>query len=519
MPEENDPYQRAGLVLILAAMLFLILAFLGAAQTVTPALIVSSLGLFLTGILLLTFTRGPTPDPAVFSLLDVQHQANTATLLFRAGCRDPPVFIPYRELDGRVGQFHALPSGSPLCREAGAPPASHGGRTGILLPPACLPLMRELETRFHLRVPADPGRIPQMIEEVAGEILEIAARAVTTVEPEELRVDLLGFTLYPGCRAARAGPQDACLLSPCTICSLFACLAVRTTGRECQIVSLDLDDRQESVHLVISFNPRIRETPVVAAPVTSVSRVPEEAVIPVPVSPVIPAPIPSVVQAMVEPVAPVPGEPEAPVVMDHAVPIPDTVSPEMPGKPEVLPWWNGHPGFRRLRYLRGDEVVSPVPAEVGSPVPVDVASPVPADAVPPVPADTVPPVPADAVPAAPSDGISTIPAGAVIPKGSEKGSLSMADLVARALKDLVSPPPAEPAAMGEAAPLPPQEPISPSPMAWEPVSGVTPDSIAPLPHEPEPMDDKERESPMREEPEVPAWWSRHPGARRLRYLR
>jgi len=183
----------------------------------------------------------------------------------------------------------------------------------------------------------------------------------------------------------------------------------------------------------------------------------------------------------------------------------------MPRKPEVPPWWSGHPGTRRLRYLRGDEVVSPVPAEVGSPVPVDVASPVPADAV--------PPVPADAVPAAPSDGISTIPAGAVIPKGSEKGSLSMADLVARALKDLVSPPPAEPAAMGEAAPLPPQEPISPSPMPWEPVSGVTPDSIAPIPHEPEPMDDKERESPMRGEPEVPAWWSGHPGARRLRYLR
>jgi hypothetical protein len=503
MSEASDPYQKAGLVLILAAMLFLILAFLGAGQTIAPLLIVSSLGLFLTGILLLTFTRGQTPDPAVFSFLDVQHQANTATLLFRAGCRDPPVFIPYGELEGRVGQFHALPSGSPLCREAGAPPASHGGRTGILLPPACLPLMGELETRFHLRVPADPGRIPQLIEEVAGEILEIAARVVTAVEPGEIRVDLLGFALYPGCRAAKASPQDACLLSPCTICSLIACLAVRATGRDCQIVSMDRDDRQESVHLVISFNPRIREPPAEAAPVTSVSRVPKEAMIPVPVSPVTPAPGIPVVQAMVAAVSPVPGEPEAPGVMGQAVPFPDTLSPEMPGKPEVPPWWSGHPGTRRLRYLRGDEVIFPVPAEKLSPVPVDVVSPVPAEAVPPVPAG----------------GISTILTEAVIPEGSEEGSLSMADLVARVVKDLVPPPQVEPAAMGESVPRPLQEAITPSPMPREPVSGVIPDSISPLPHELEPMDEKEPDSPLREEPEVPAWWSGHPGTRRLRYLR
>ncbi|MDD1658097.1 MAG: hypothetical protein LUQ41_06540 [Methanomicrobiales archaeon] len=395
--EENDPYQRAGLVLILAAMLFLILAFLGAGGPVAPALIVSSLGLFLTGILLLTFSRGQTPDPAVLSLLAVQHQLNTATLLSRAGCRDPPLFIPFAELDGRVAQFHALPPEAPPCPDTGAASASHRGAPGILLPPACLPLLRELEARFHLRIPADPGRIPQVIREVAEEILEIAARVGAAVEGEEVRVDLLGFTLYPGCRAAREASPDACLQNPCTICSLLACVAVRATGRECRIVSVDLDDRSESVHLVISFRAPVREKPAVPAPVVSISPVPAEPVFHVPVEPVSLIPEELVVRAMEEPATPIPEEPvspsmedlvkrameglvspsveepDSPVPKEPVIPMAEELTAPVPAEPvtpmaeepvreqpvipvpevsEVPVWWSRHPGSRRLRYLR-----------------------------------------------------------------------------------------------------------------------------------------------------------------------
>jgi hypothetical protein len=340
---ENDPYKRAGLGIILGAMLFLILAlaFLGASQPIAPALIVSSLGLSLTGILLLTFYRVQTPDPALISLLDVQHQFNTATLLSRAGCRDPPLFIPFAEIDGRVAQFHALLPLSPPRQTTGSAPASHHGRPGILLPPACLPLLKELETRFRLRIPPDPGRIPQVIREVAEEILEIAARVVATVEPEEVRVDLLRFSLYPSCRAARAASPDACLLSPCPICSLLACLTVRATGREGRIISIDLDDRSESVTLLFSFHPPVGEEPTIAAPVGSVSPIPAEPASPVPAEPVIPM--------AEEPTIPVPEEPVTPMAKEpvrEQPAIPVTEDSDAPA------WWSRHPGSRRLRYLR-----------------------------------------------------------------------------------------------------------------------------------------------------------------------
>ncbi len=384
-PEENDPYQKGGLALLLAAMFFLILAFLGAGGATQPALIISSLGLFLTGILLLTFSRGSSPDPSVSSLLSIQHQLNTATLLSRAGCRDPPLYIPTPELEGGVGQFHALPPESPPCQIAGAAPASHRRRPGILLPPASLPLLKELEAGFHLRIPADPGRLPQVIREVAEETLELAARVLTAVEPEEVRVDLLRFTLYPGCRAARAVSPDACLQNPCTICSLIACIVVRATGRECRIASLALDDRSESVHLTISFSPPVREKPTAPVPAESVPPVPAEAVFPGPVEPVSLTHEEQAAPAMGKPITSFPGElvtavseepvppgtdgaisrvqeerepmiPEervAPAMDEPATPLSkEPAAPEMTGEPEIPVWWSRHPGSRRLRYLR-----------------------------------------------------------------------------------------------------------------------------------------------------------------------
>ncbi|MDD1655716.1 MAG: hypothetical protein LUO91_08470 [Methanomicrobiales archaeon] len=477
MPEENDPYQRAGLVLILGAMLFLILAFLGIGQTIASLLIVSSLGLFLTGVLMLTFTRGLTPDPAVFSFLDVQHQANTATLLSRAGCRDPPVFIRYGELDGGVGQFHALPQGSPLSREAGAPPASHWGRTGIILPPASLPLFRELESRFHLRVPADPGRIPQIIEEVAGEILEVADRVVTTAGADEIRVDLYGFALYPGCRAAKAGGEDVCLLSPCTVCSLLASLVVRAAGRECQVVAVDLDDRQESVHLVISFHPRLRETPAMADAVVQESLGTAEPASSVPVAPDLPAP------ALI---TPFPGEPGTPV---HVAPVhagsgeePSRVMREIgpvsagepagvsavpaPGVEPEVPWWSRHPGSRRLRYLRKEDSVLLLPREPVRSLPGE------------------PPVPVTEHTASP---VAAEPVTPEIPQ------LSMEELVARAIRDLRTV-----AAAG------PDVPAVARPKSLSAMDPVISSSEYPVPRKPEPVTREEAISPGLKESEPPA---------------
>ncbi|MDD1660477.1 MAG: hypothetical protein LUQ62_04645 [Methanomicrobiales archaeon] len=405
--EENDPYERSGLVLLLAAMLFLILAFLGGNEPIAPALIVASLGLFLTGILLLTFSRSLSPDPVVASLLPVQHQLNTASLLSRSGCRDPALFIPAPEQAGKVMQFHTLSpdAAGPPRSEAGL--ARHNREPGILLPPACLPLLKELEGRFHLRIPTDPGRLPQVIREVAEETLEIAARVVATGGTEEIRVDLLQFTLYPGCRAARETSPDVCLRNPCTICSLLACLVVRATGKECRIASVDLDDRSESVYLVISFRPLVPEEPAVQVSEEPVPPVPAEPVFSGPVEPVSLAPEEQAASAMDEPITPFPEElvppvPEEPVPagMDGAVsqvqeepepmvpeeqvasameepatPIPkEPVSPVMMGEPEVPVWWSRHPGSRRLRYLP-EEPAAPVPAAPAAPVAEEPATP------------------------------------------------------------------------------------------------------------------------------------------------
>jgi hypothetical protein len=556
--EQSDPYQRAGPVLLLAAMLFLILAFLGGSQPIAPALIVSSLGLFLTGVLLLTFSRGETPDPVVASLLPVQHQINTATLLSRSGCRDPPLFIPFPELDGRVAQFHALPPGSPPCQGTEAAPASHHGRPGILLPPACLPLLKELETRFHLRIPSDPERIAQVIREVTEEILEVAARVVATVEGEEVRVDLLHFSLYPGCREARAASPDACLLSPCTICSLLACLTVRATGREGRIVSMDLDDRSESVHLVFSFRPPVREEPAVASPVVSVSPVPTGPVFPLPVGPVYPVPGGVVAPAVSTPVTPsaetpvtpVPEEPvsvvpdgqEAPAMEAPATPTPVLLVTPVPEEPV--------PSDMEVEKSQVQEEPEPlVPGEGGASATGEPATPIAGEAVSPAMVgepevtvwwsshpgsrrlrylrkeDSVIPVlqrPGISVPEEerirvrgkpetlePEPQVSPAPEEPGTPEDAERGYLSMEELVARATKDLVSAADAVPegSVRGEPVSLPLKGPAIPSPedlkTAYLQKTAPTiqeEEGLSPGPEEPVPRAPVDREDPAAREP-------------------
>jgi len=414
---QTDHYQTAGLVLLLAAMLFLTLAFLGRGGSLSPVLIVSAMGLFLTGILILTFSRGESPDATVAGLLPVQHQLNTASLLSRAGCRDAALFIPAPEREGTVGQFHALPPWTPGVPDAGAGSYQHQGRPGILLPPAALPLLKDLENRFRLRVPDGADAIGQVMQEVGEDCLGIASGVSAVVDAEEIRVDLVRFALYPACRYVRGISPDACLLNPCTVCSLLACLAVRSTGRECRIASVTLDDRTESVHLVLTFAPPVPAEPAVAV-VEPVSSVPEEPAV-----------------AVVEEPAPVvAAEPVTMVSAEPAISIPE--------EPENPVWWSRHPGSQRLRYLRMDESVIPIPKERVLSVPEERAVPV---------AEPAAPTPVEA-PVAVAEPVMTLP-------------VESTGVVAEPVVPV------------------PEEPVAPT---VEPAAPVPEESAVPVPEEPAP---------------------------------
>ena len=444
---QTDHYQTAGLVLLLAAMLFLTLAFLGRGGSLSPVLIVSAMGLFLTGILILTFSRGESPDATVAGLLPVQHQLNTASLLSRAGCRDAALFIPAPEREGTVGQFHALPPWTPGVPDAGAGSYQHQGRPGILLPPAALPLLKDLENRFRLRVPDGADAIGQVMQEVGEDCLGIASGVSAVVDAEEIRVDLVRFALYPACRYVRGISPDACLLNPCTVCSLLACLAVRSTGRECRIASVTLDDRTESVHLVLTFAPPVPAEPAVAVvePVTPINEEPSVAV----VEPVSSVPEEPAVAVVEEPAPVVAAEPVTMIPAEPAISIPE--------EPENPVWWSRHPGSQRFRYLRMDESVIPIPKERVLSVPEERAVPV---------AEPAAPTPVEA-PVAVAEPVMTLP-------------VESTGVVA----EPVVPVPEEPVAPTVEPAAPVQK--EPAVTAVEPAAPVPEESAVPVPEEPAP---------------------------------
>jgi len=254
-----NPYYRAALILIGAAIVLVLVAVITDRRDLTSAaLVIAGLACLITGIFLCTLS-GPEPlDTRFISLFAVQGSVNLCRICADLGIAGNAVFLPQSpERNGRIMQFIPVSSynGDDTTVRGDSfviPP----GPSGLLVEPTACPLMRELREQNHLVVPDGPAVLPDLLREVGVDLLEVADRLTVDIDTTMVTVRIEGFRLITGCRAIQQESPKCCLVSPCPVCSLVACLLVEGTGSVIQMERCSPDNKGMAITLVFSFVPR-----------------------------------------------------------------------------------------------------------------------------------------------------------------------------------------------------------------------------------------------------------------------
>jgi hypothetical protein len=249
-----NPYYRASLVLIAAAIVLVLIAILTDRRDLTSAaLVVSALVCLITGIFLATLSSAEPLDIRFVSLLSVQGCINLCRVCADLGIAGNAVFLPpSRDRQDRIMQF------IPVSTYDGAPLQGDSfvivpGSAGLLVVPAAAPLLREIRERHQLVVPQDVTALSDVIREVGEDLLEVADRVTTDMGDTTITVTLEGYRLIAGCMAVQAESPRCCLVNPCPVCSLVACLLVQGTGSIVQVERCSPDAEHQSVTTVFSL--------------------------------------------------------------------------------------------------------------------------------------------------------------------------------------------------------------------------------------------------------------------------
>lgn len=253
-----NPYYRAALVLIGAAVVLVLLAVLTDRRDLTSAaLVIAGLACLITGIFLATLSGAEPLDTRLVSLLPVQACISLCRICADLGITGNAVFLPpSRERNDRILQFvpvSAYTSDAALIRGDSfvIPP----GPAGLLVEPSATPLLGELRQRHHLVVSRDPAVLPDLIREAGVDLLEVADKVTAVIDPTTVTVRMEGYRLIAGCMAIQQESPRCCLVSPCPVCSLVACLLVEGTGNAVQVERCIPDETEPAVTLVYSLLP------------------------------------------------------------------------------------------------------------------------------------------------------------------------------------------------------------------------------------------------------------------------
>ena len=245
-----NPYYRASLVLVCAAVILIVLALITNQRDVTTAAVVlSALVCLVTGVFLATLSSGEPLDIRYVSLLPVQGSINLARACADLGISGNAVMLPAGK-DGRTRtvQFNPVSDyDGEAISVSGNSFVAGPGAAGLLTVPSGEPLLLELQKHHQLAIPSDPDALSDLIREAGVDLLEIADRVRTERGEHTVTVTMESYRLIGGCMALAMESPRCCTTHPCPVCSLIACLLAEGLGTVVQVERCGPDAGQRSV--------------------------------------------------------------------------------------------------------------------------------------------------------------------------------------------------------------------------------------------------------------------------------
>jgi hypothetical protein len=251
-----NPYYRASLILIGAAVVLITLAMITNQRDITTAaMVLSALVCLVTGIFIATLSSGEPLDIRYVSLLPVQGSINLARVCADLGIPGSAVILPAGK-DGRTRtvQFNPVSDydgGVVLGDSFVAGPSA----AGLVTLPSGEPLFLELRKHHQLTLPSDPDALLDLIREVSVDLLEVADRVKNERGDRTITVTMEGYRLIGGCLALSTESPRCCSTQPCPVCSLVACLLAEGLGTVVQVERCSPDAERQSVTAVFSLLP------------------------------------------------------------------------------------------------------------------------------------------------------------------------------------------------------------------------------------------------------------------------
>ena len=245
-----NPYYRASLVLVCAAMILITLALITNQRDVTTAAVVlSALVCLVTGVFLATLSSGEPLDIRYVSLLPVQGSINLARACADLGISGNAVMLPAGK-DGRTRtvQFNPVSDyDGEAISVSGNSFVAGPGAAGLLTVPSGELLLLEPRKHHQLAIPSDPDALSDLIREAGVDLLEVADRVRTERGERTFTVTMEGYRLIGGCMTLATESPRCCTTHPCPVCSLIACLLAEGLGTVVQVERCGPDAGQQSV--------------------------------------------------------------------------------------------------------------------------------------------------------------------------------------------------------------------------------------------------------------------------------
>jgi len=255
--KKPDKYASAALLLMAAAVILIATALvINLGEFITAAFVISGTVCALTGIFILTFTRGETVDPRYFGILAAQWCKNMHVIETDLGIQGNAYFLPPRITgESRVMQFN------PTLTYTGGlvsakKPFSRTDTTGLIITPCCDPWIQDLRKRHGLIIPGKEEELIILINEIMGDIFEFASRVSgSSRDTTTVTLTFHRYKFIDGCKAIAQKSGNCCTMNPCPVCCLCGVLIAEGTGRVVTLEKCSINASSSDVTVVFSMLP------------------------------------------------------------------------------------------------------------------------------------------------------------------------------------------------------------------------------------------------------------------------
>jgi hypothetical protein len=249
-----NKYSTAAILFMVAAAVLVSIALTtNLGEFITAAFVISGAICAMTGIFILTFSKGEPIDPRLVGLLPAQGCINLCRIGHDLGITGNAYFLPPRVTgEAKVMQFNpTLPyKGSPVSAKESFPKT---GPEGLITLPSCNPLIQDLRKRNALVIPHNEEHLTRLLLETIGDFFEFASRVFVRWHGNTVTITFQDYRFIAGCQFIAQESPGCCTRNPCPACSLCGALIAEGTDKVVTLDQCSVSSSSQDVNAVFSI--------------------------------------------------------------------------------------------------------------------------------------------------------------------------------------------------------------------------------------------------------------------------